>query len=235
MNNILEIIFIVFQIVWYNFLGLLSLYRGSITTNGVYQSAAIHGIVCFINAFCRILEFIKINKLYINNSSINYLRYTEWTICTPLMILEITLASRFSAAQTLPLIVLSVAFCLSGSIAALTRIMWLKIILGVKGTFYCVIVIFRLWKIILNKRNIFVSKKEYEVSLINLMFASLLYPVFIVTWALGPDIYHVINIRHELLIENISSLTLKTCALSFALISTSERLEKIIEIITSFI
>lgn len=67
------------------------------------------------------------------------------------------------------------------------------------------------------------------------MSASLLYPVFIITWALGPDIYHVLTMRQELLIENISSLILKTSALSFALVSNSERLEKIIEFITSFI
>ncbi len=235
-NESVQLIFIIFQIVWYNIIGLFSLYKGSLSiNNSVYQSAAIHGIVCFINAFCRILEFISFDRLYIGNRSVNYLRYIEWLSCTPLMILEITLASHFSAAQTIPVIVLTVAFCISGIIAAMSNIMWIKLILGIKGSLYYFIVIFQLWKITLKKRDFYTFNKELQVAFANLIFASLLWPLFIITWGLGPDIYHIINIKQEFIAECITSLVIKTFALSFALISTSQRTEKFIELITGFL
>ncbi len=232
-KNTFETIFILYQIIWYNILGLYSLYRGSFLNNGSYKSAAIHGIVCFINSFCCIMQYINLDLLFINEIRIKYLRYIEWTVCTPLMILEIALSSNLTSIQTMPIIVLSISFCLCGTIAAMTTIMWFKIVLGVQGTLYCIIVIYRLWKLTLEKIDF--ATKDTRVAIANLLCATTIWPVFVVTWGLGPDVYQVINIKHEYIIDSVSSITLKTFALSFALISTSERIEKTIEFITGFI
>lgn len=231
--------------IWYNIMGLYSLYKGSFVTYGLHQSAAVHGIVCFINSFCCLLQVVSLDTLHIDSQPVQYLRYVEWSVCSPLMILEMTLASRLTSSQALPILVLTTAFCLCGTIAAFSVTMWMKVFLGVQGSVYCFIVVYRMWKLTLEKEVRLSSSTgltqeilnfdnvDVQVAIANLLMASLLWPVFVVTWGLGPDVYKVITPTQELIAESIASLILKTFALSYAFITTSKRTEQCIEVMTS--
>ena len=227
-----EIILSFLAISWYNIMGLYSLYKGSFQGNGSYKAAATHGIVCLINSFCGILQLVNLNNIIIESTSIKYLRYVEWSLCAPLMILEMSFALNFSSVQIVPLIVLTASFCMCGSIAAFPIAMWVKIFLGVQGTIYCVIVLYRMWTNVLEKMTLNIDQK---VAIANLMMASTIWPFYVVTWGLGPDVYHVINAKQEFIAETVSSIFLKTFALSYALIYTSEYTEQYIDWVTSII
>lgn len=218
-------------VIWYNLMGLFSLYKGSFIHCNSHKAIAIHGIICLINSFCYLLQAVHMDTLLIKGRTIKFLRYVEWSICSPLMILQIALTSHFTSQQTTPLIVLTTAFCICGTLASFTYIMWLKILLGVQGSIYCLIVVWNMWTFSI--RNIPIMRSR--VGIANLITATMIWPAFVITWALGHDVYDVISIKHELIVEMILSLFLKSFALSYAFILSHERVEQFIELFTSFL
>ena len=187
----------------------------------VHQSATVHGIVCFVNGFCCILQLAKLDTIITPNASIKYLRYIEWFICVPLMILEVALSSKFEGNDIILVVFLSSSFCVSGSITAFATTIMMKIFMGVQGSIFCIIVLYRMWKLVLEKRRTY-KNIELHIAFSNLIMMTIIWPVFVITWGLG----------QELLVDMILSIVLKTFALSYALISTSKRVENYIENVT---
>lgn len=217
-------------------MGLFCLHKGSLQGSGCMQSTAIHGIVCFVNSFCALLQVANLDSLHFSGNKIAYLRYVEWSLCAPLMTLEVMVSARFTMSQICPILVLTIAFCICGTIAAFSLIFWIKILLGVQGSLYSSIVIYRLWKIALCKQpNINDNNVEVETAIANLCVTSIIWPIYIVTWGLGPDVYGVLSRSQEVLSEQLASIILKMFGLSYALVSSSTRVESIIEFISSVI
>lgn len=78
-----------------------------------------------------------------------------------------------------------------------------------------------MWKLVLEKRRTY-KNIELHIAFSNLIMMTIIWPVFVITWGLG----------QELLVDMILSIVLKTFALSYALISTSKRVENYIENVT---
>lgn len=166
---------------------------------------SLQGIISLINAFCMILQIIT-NSLFI--------RYLEWTLTSPLMILQICIATNVQSVKSISIVSLTVSFCLCGSIAAITDIFWLKILLGAKGSIYCISTLYLLWSHMFSLNDIVNINK---IAYLNLVSATLLWPFFVSTWALGPDVCKILSFENELLIENTMSLILKTIAFLYTL------------------
>lgn len=216
---------------WYNFIGLICLYRGSFQQVGSLKASVIHGIVCLVNSFCSLLYAIDMDVLQFDGKSIKYLRYVEWTICSTLMLLEMMISSKLTSTQMTPLLVLTLAFCMCGTIAALSALIWVKLLMAVQGTFYCVIVLLRLWRVVLEKH---IPKDiDINVAIVNLMMATAIWPMYILTWGLGPDVFAVISDRQETLAELIASVILKTVGMTYAFVSASERVETCVDFMAS--
>lgn len=227
MNFVIDL----FIISWYYIIGLFSLYKGTIKDNDAHQSATVHGIVCFVNGFCCILQLAKLDTIITPNASIKYLRYIEWFICVPLMVLEVALSSKFEGNDIILVVFLSSSFCVSGSIAAFATTIMMKIFMGVQGSIFCIIMLYRMWKLVLEKRSTY-KNIELHIAFSNLIMMTIIWPVFVITWGLGQDVYGFLSIHQELLVHMILSIVLKTFALSYALISTSKRVENYIENVT---
>jgi bacteriorhodopsin len=167
--------------------------------------------------------------LHFDGKPIKYLRYVEWSICSTLMLLEMMISSKLSPTQMTPLLVLTLSFCVCGTIAALSVLLWVKLLMAVQGTFYCVIVILRMWRVTLEKST--QKDIDIDVAILNLLMASAIWPMFVLTWGLGPDVFGVITDVQETLAELIASMVLKTVGMTYAFVSTNERVESFVDFV----
>lgn len=221
------------SMVWYNVVGMYCLNCGSFQNTGCMKSTSIHGIVCFVNSFCALLQVAHLDTLHYFGRPIQYLKYVEWSICAPLMALEIMVCAKFTEAQVCLIIVLTFAFCLCGFIAAFSVVIWIKVLLGIQGSLYTIIVIGKLWSISLDP----VKQRDCHLNgaIANLLMASLIWPTYIITWGLGPDMSDIISADHELIYEQIASLILKSFALSYAFLTSNSSVEGLIETLADFV
>lgn len=134
------------------------------------------------------------------------------------MILEMCLAIDLTLDQSFPVIVLTIAFCVCGAIAVFTTSLWAKIGLGMLGSFYCLVVLFILWSVALSN-----TTRLSRCGTVNIVFASLIWPIFILTWGLGPDVYGVMDFRTEFWWESSLSLVLKTVAMIYVVNEHTDR------------
>jgi bacteriorhodopsin len=102
---------------------------------------------------------------------------------------------------------LTASFCLCGIIAAITRVLWAKVLLGTQGTIYSLIVIKHLLDHAFQETIVSRMNRINKVNIITTVF---IWPLFVVTWGFGPDVYNIISGEQELIIETSLSLLLKS-------------------------
>jgi bacteriorhodopsin len=115
---------------------------------------------------------------------------------------------------------MTIAFCVCGTIAALTYLFWAKVLLGLQGSVYASIVIFKLFQSLSREQNR--TSTSHRVRTFNITATTLIWPLYVATWGMGPDVYHVISGRREWIIQSIFSIVLKTISASFAILTYSE-------------
>jgi bacteriorhodopsin len=218
----------IISIVWYNTLGLFCLSRSTCESEIARNVTFIHGCVCLINGFCVFLGLANLDTIIMNSREIGYLRYVEWTLCTPMMTYEMCVASRITAWETKTIVALTVAFCLCGSIAAVIEHEWAKIVLGVKGTLYCLIVLYRI-----GRSGFSVAPRDFmhRAGYYNFIVAVTVWPLFVLTWGLGPDVYSIISVHDEIFAQRIFSIILKSCAVLYSISTYNIDIETFEEII----
>lgn len=200
---------------WYHALGAYSLSRVSKTNNlPLKYSIFFHSLTCFINGFVAFLVLLDMHVVQLHGRPIYYLRYVEWTLCTPLLTYEICQVASMDICETVTIVWLTIAFCFCGSIAAFTNLFWAKIILGLKGSLYASFVIYKLIKVLYQKQS--------KVSHINIIMTIIVWPLYVATWGMGPDVFHVISGRREWIIQSIFSILLKTISVSYAFLTYEE-------------
>lgn len=175
-------------------------------------SGSVVGFVCVVCAFCQLLGACEVNMMTVHGThTIVYSKYLEWMLCTPLWCFLILDSYGVDAIGTAQGMIYSISFCVCGFCAALTSRFWIKIWLVIQGCFCCLVVLWILWRVAVH------PPRESRVAKINLIMTSLTYPIFTLTWALGPDVFAVTSLRNEFIWESCLSLFLKTIALSYTL------------------
>jgi bacteriorhodopsin len=126
------------------------------------------------------------------------------------------------------IVVLTLSFCICGSIAAFTSYQWAKIVLGVKGTIYCIVVLYKLGRALVQG-----SQRDFmqNVGYYNFITTVIVWPLYILTWGLGPDVYSIISANDEEFVQQISSLILKTFAVAYAILTFDFDIEAIEEVV----
>jgi bacteriorhodopsin len=206
---------------WYHFLGFYCMSRVSKTENVKLKSAMLyHSITCFINGFIAFLTIIDMHITNINGRPIYYLRYLEWTLCTPLLTYEICQVSDMNIHETMAIVSFTIAFCLCGAIAAFTRFFWAKVVLGIKGSFYACIVVYKLIDVTVQRHGDISATNNLNT--FNTIAITLIWPMYVATWGMGPDVFHIISGRREWIMQSIFSIVLKTLQASYAFLTYNE-------------
>lgn len=212
---------------WYNLVGVFIITRINYSTNEREKYVlAYHAAVCLINSLISFAGVLNLHTTTIEGRTVYFLRYIEWTICTPLMTCEMCQSAQMLAYDTTVIVILTLAFTFCGSIAALTKYFWAKSVLGLQGTIYAMIVVYKLLKHGLspyeNPSNTIVdSHVEYErrINKLNMMASAFIWPMYVIMWSLGPDMFNLISGKTEWIIENLLSIVLKTVCASYALLT----------------
>jgi bacteriorhodopsin len=145
-----------------------------------------------------------------------------------MMTYEMCLASRMSSYEIRTIVALTIAFCICGTISAFTSYLWAKIALGVKGTIYCIIVLYKL-----GRESFQDTPRDFmqNVGYYNFITTVIVWPLYILTWGLGPDVYSIISANDEEFVQQISSLILKTFAVAYAILTFDFDIEAIEEVV----
>jgi bacteriorhodopsin len=214
---------------WYSLLSCRCLIKGNKNGSRSQKACLVHGIVCLVNQFCYALKMANLDTIIIDGRPVAYLRYVEWTIGSPLMLMEIAITMNMPSLQMTQPIVLTVAFCICGTISAISQELWVKIYLGIQGTVFFLLSMYIVWNhYITTRKN---TQKSMKLGLCNLVIATSVWPMYIVTWGLGPDVYHVISRKHENLAETIASTFLKTSAMTYSF--DVEGVESTLDLVTT--
>jgi bacteriorhodopsin len=215
----------VFTVVWYNVVGVFIITRvNHSTTDRVKYILAYHAAVCLINSLISFASILNLHVAIIEGRTVYFLRYIEWTLCTPIMSCEMCQSAQMLTYDTIIIVILTLAFSFCGSIASLTRHLWAKTILGFQGTAYAMIVIHKLLKYGTNNNVIDTIhddhlQMEHRINKMNIMSAAFIWPMYVIAWSLGPDVFGMISGYTEWMIENILSLALKTICTSYTLLT----------------
>lgn len=172
---------------------------------------AVTGFVCLWTAFCAGLALTNTNMMEVDGKRINYGRFLEWTINTPLLTGLLLDGYGVDPVHVYQSMVFSLSFCISGLIASLTRLVWLQVLLGVEGTVCAGVVLLHMFRVARD------PVKKSRVATVNLVMTVLTWPLFVLAWGMGPDIYAVIDHKHEFVYETSLSLALKTTAVLYSL------------------
>lgn len=175
---------------WYNLMGLVCLYQA--TKGRHLQLMVIHCIVCNVAALCAMVYYINISN--------KYAKYIEWTICTPLIVVEVSIINRMEFAKMVSVFVLTMTFCLCGIVAAFNTNIIIKSIVAGQGIVYSIYVLVQLWTVSLATR----------VGILYMIFTSMIWPLYVMVWSSGPHMFMMITEAEENMIENILSLAAKT-------------------------
>jgi bacteriorhodopsin len=215
----------VFIVIWYNVIGVFIITRvNHSTSDRVKYILAYHAGVCMINSLVSFASILDLHVAVINGRTVYFLRYIEWTLCTPIMSCEMCQSAQMLTYDTIIIVILTLAFSFCGSIASLTRHFWAKTLLGFQGTAYAMIVIYKLLKYGTDNsvNNTTLDDHllmEHRINKMNIMAAAFIWPMYVISWALGPDVFGIISGYTEWMIENVLSITLKTICSSYALLT----------------
>ena len=182
----------------------------------------IHFGVCILNTVFSAIDIIMVTDPSFTFGKINLVRYLEWTICSPLMVMEVCIAQGTPLVQTGFIAILTILFCMCGIITAYTNVMWVKIVVEVNGCIACIAVVYYLWS------HTFYSfrsgNKRAIAGLFNTGIMVCLWPMYVLSWSLGPDMLYKINAKTELLIQNFLSIFVKSMGLSYVVFFSKEDL-----------
>jgi bacteriorhodopsin len=236
----------IFTTLWYNVIGVFIITRvNRSTSERMKYILAYHAAVCLINSLISFASLLDLHIAIIDGRAVYFLRYIEWTLCTPLMACEMCQSAQMVAYDTIMIVILTIAFSLCGSLAALTRHFWAKTILGFQGTTYAIIVLYKLLKYGIGDNTYGANFNEPQLDIerrinrINIMSAVVIWPMYVITWSLGPDMFGFISGYTEWMIQNIISIGFKTLFSSYALLTyhifdvedTLSRVNDILEIV----
>lgn len=211
------IIFGVFNTCWFHTLSFYSLLRISKTNDMNLKKILLsHAIACLINGLIAMATLLNMHMYHINGRDIYLLRYIEWVVCTPLLTSEICQAGEFEHMDTTVILCLTIAFNLCGMLAAITRTMWAKIILGVQGTIYSLFVVHKLLSYAFRQRQ---QSRQTTINIFNIFVTAFVWPLYVITWGLGPDVYGVITGQQEWVVQSVMSIILKTMFASYAMLT----------------
>jgi bacteriorhodopsin len=162
-----------------------------------------------IAGFCATLMYI-----HAANTFIKYVKYIEWTSCTPLMVYELCIMNSVCQSTKASCIVMSTAFCICGTIAAVNHTIHMKTFLGVQGILYSIVVLYQLWK------ESFATAGN-RLSIAQLIITSAVWPLYVVCWGSGPDVFMIITLHQETMIYMIVGVVFKTAS-TFLVVRYSE-------------
>lgn len=215
------VIFNILASLWFHLIAFHSLVSIKKTNDNSMKSILVtHTITSMITGFISITSILKINVYHINGRDVHLLRYIEWLFCAPLLTSQICQAGNFVYIDTIIVVTLTVAFCLCGVIAAITNIFWAKVVLGVQGTVYSLIVVRNLLNHAFQQTEM--ASRTKTINKINIIVTTFTWPLYVLTWGLGPDVYDVISGEQEQIIETLLSVLLKSVAGLYAFIVYSE-------------
>lgn len=213
----------IFVAVWYHIVGVFIITRINHSTNDREKYVlAYHAAVCLINSLISFASVLNLHIAVLGGRNVYFLRYIEWTVCTPLMTCEMCQSSQMLAYDTIVIVILTFAFSFCGSIAALTKILWAKSVLAMQGTIYALIVMYKLMKYGFAHTEIpFDEHMELErkINKMNIMLAAFIWPMYVVMWISGPDMFELVSGRTEWIVENILSIVLKSLCSSYILLT----------------
>lgn len=213
-------IFNICSSLWFHIIAFHSLICTPKTSDNTLKHILVtHAITSIITGFILIASVLNIHIYRINGRDVNLLRYIEWLLCTPLLTSEICQAGHFDYVNTVIILILTASFCLCGILAAMTHVLWAKIVLGAQGTVYSLIVIKILLKHAFQETN---GSQMNTINKINIITTTCIWPLFVVTWGFGPDVYNIITGEQELIIETTLSLLLKSVSGLYAFLVYSE-------------
>lgn len=172
---------------------------------------AVAGFVCLWTSFMAGLSAVEANTFQYQGRTIHFARYGEWIVNSPLLVYLICEGYGMDPVHMYQTMVYSLSFCLAGFTASLTTVLWLKLLLTMEGSVCAAIVMFNLWRLS------YQPKKPSRVAFVNLLMASLTWPLYIFAWGLGPDLFAIIPAREEAIYETTLSLVLKTTAVLYTL------------------
>lgn len=198
------------SIIWYNFLAFKCLHHKSNAEE--ITPSILHGFVCIFNSFCSFFYILGINNVDFHGKTLSYVKYMEWTVCSPIMVTQMCMGYGLPPSITFPLAVYTAAFCVCGILGALAEPLWIKILFTCEGSAYCIIVLYRLW---MSAKACDPERIESRSAKVNFVMACLLWPMYVVTWGLGSDVYGLISSDCEFWIETGMSLALKTTAMTY--------------------
>jgi bacteriorhodopsin len=199
-------------LVWYKLLGLFAFYNSR--KESKITAGVLSGFICLFNSFCMLIYILKLKYAYVFSFRITYIRYIEWIVCNPLMIYQICLSSDVSQSESFVLCMLVMAYCICGILCSLTSRNIVKTLLTLEGCVYCVIVVFRLLQLT-SKNN--EKGRIAKTARVNLIMCCISYPLYVLTWGMGPEIFDVIPLHQELILESSLSLVLKTTATMYVM------------------
>lgn len=190
---------------WYNMLAVVCFYKGSLYHQHTYNILLINGSLCIIASYCSMVCFIHNSLIVTRIDMFNVIKYIEWTICTPLMVYNYGVINNLSYSKNIICVILTIAFCLSGAIAGLTKSLIVKSLLGVQGIIYSVYVLYQLWM-----AATLGDSALKKMSILNLVVTSMIWPMYVIFWGVGPDVLMIMTSYQENLAENLLGIVLKT-------------------------
>jgi hypothetical protein len=112
--------------------------------------------------------------------------------------------------KTLRLASLTASYCICGIAAVMSQRLWVQAYFITLGSLICAFVTLRLIQLAQNPPH------PSRVATANLVCMCLAYPVVVCLWGLS-DIYQVMPVHHEFLIETILMVIIKTVAFLYCL------------------
>lgn len=172
--------------------------------------ASLTGLVCYISAVCGMFGATENNQLTLaDGRRFLFCKFGEWTANNPLLCCIMCNSYGVCPNKTLRLATLTAGYCLCGVGAVLTSRLWMKLYFLILGCLMCAIVTSKLYVISLNPPT------ESRVATVNLWMMILVYPMYVCTWSLSPDVFGVIDTHQEYIAELVLMCLVKTCALLY--------------------
>jgi bacteriorhodopsin len=174
---------------------------------------------------CNICTIAKLGgrqvHIVFNGRAIDWTRYVEWTFCCPLLVSEICVYGGFGTRTTIEMICFCLAFNMAGVMAAFCDELFIKIFLGAQGMVFYVCMEWLMWSAWRRIRVRMADKHMRLVVGINMLATVTIWPIYVLLWNMGSDMFQILSIDRELFAETIVSFVLKTVGASYIFISSA--------------
>ena len=209
--------FDLFTLIWYNVLS-FACFQKSFAYQGTHKElwycTTLHGIVCMTCSFCTIIRMSDIDNVCLDHVCFAWSRYLEWIICCPLLISQICIIGDFPIHTLLEVTTFTTGFCMSALIAVYSNILFGKILMVMQGIFYYILLIvivfsnlFKTWYTLNH-----VYKRAIKTNMTTIL---VIWPLYVMLWVLGNDIFNVISKESEHNAELVLSIIVKTVGATY--------------------